>query len=87
MACERSWYARTVGRSFMSMIFGKCFESKNNTASIIAILLVATLCYVIVIKEKYDHMNGVLNVVFVVIGYYSGAKQGSSKEEDDNMNT
>jgi hypothetical protein len=69
------------------LIFGKFFESKNNTASIIAATLVATLCYVIVFKEKYDYMNGVLKVVFAVIGYYFGAKPGTSKEEDDNMNT
>ena len=87
MADEKSCYARIFGRSFMSMVFGKFFESKNNTASIIAIFLVVTLCYVIVFKEKYDYMNGVLNVVFVVIGYYFGAKQGAVKGEDDTMDT
>jgi len=66
------------------MLFGTFFEKKANAASLIAILLIATLCYVIVFREKYEYMNGVLNVVFVVIGYYFGAKQGLvSKEEDD----
>jgi uncharacterized membrane protein len=80
---EKSWYTRILGRSLMSILFGKFFESKNTTASIIAFLLVITLCYVIVFKEKYEYMNGVLNVVFVVIGYYFGAKQGTLKDEED----
>jgi len=83
-ASEKSWFARTFGRSVLSMLFGTFFEKKANAASLIALLLIATLCYVIVFREKYEYMNGVLNVVFVVIGYYFGAKQGPvSKEEDD----
>ena len=80
---EKSWYARIFGRSLLSILFGKFLESKNASASVIAFLLVATLCYVIVFKEKYEYMNGVLNVVFVVIGYYFGAKQEVLKDEDD----
>jgi hypothetical protein len=80
---EKSLYARVVGRSLLSVVFGRFFESKNNTAAIIGLLLVLTLCYAIVFKEKYEYMNGVLNIVFVVIGYYFGAKQAPAGNEDD----
>lgn len=59
------------------MLFGTFFEKKSNAASIVAVLLVATICYAIVIKEQYQYMNILLNIVFVVIGYYFGAKQES----------
>ncbi len=46
----KSWYARTFGRSIFSIIFGKFFEIKNNTAGIVATSLVLTLCYVVISK-------------------------------------
>ncbi|MRI32610.1 hypothetical protein EOPP23_06365 [Endozoicomonas sp. OPT23] len=85
----KSWWARTFGRSIFSLVFGKFFEVKNNSAGIIAITLVCTLCFVVVSKidliTSLDKlMEGVLNVIFVVVGYYFGAKQAStSKESDD----
>lgn len=82
-ASGKSWFARTFGRSLFSMLFGTFFEKKANAASLIALLLIATLCYVIVFREKYEYMNGVLNVVFVVIGYYFGTKQSPVEKEDD----
>ena len=80
---EKSWWARTFGRSVLSMLFGTFFEKKNNAASIISILLVTTICYVIVIKEKFEYMNFLLNIIFVVIGYYFGAKQESVDKEGE----
>jgi uncharacterized membrane protein YfcA len=80
---EKSWWGRIVGRSIISVLFGSFFEKKTNAASIIAIFLVLTICYVIVVKEKFDYMNGLLNIVFVVIGYYFGAKQTPVKEEEE----
>lgn len=80
---EKSWWARTFGRSILSMLFGTFFEKKSNAASIIAILLVLTLCYVIVVKEKFEYMTVLLNVVFVVIGYYFGAKQENVEQESE----
>ena len=80
---ERSWYSKILGRSFFSILFGNFFENKNNAAGIIGIVLVFTLCYVIVIREKYEYMQGLLNVVFVVIGYYFGAKQGPDGKDDE----
>ncbi len=56
---------------------------KNNAASIIAIILVATLCYVVAFREKYEYANGLLNIVFVVIGYYFGSKREKGSDQDD----
>lgn len=87
---QMSWYAKILGgRSIFSIIFGQFFEVKNNTAGIIATALVLTLCYVVI--SKIDHISnldkiveGVLNVIFVVVGYYFGAKQAATtKPEDD----
>jgi len=79
----QSWYNRIIGRSLMSLVFGTFFENKNNAAAIIGIVLVLTLCHVVVWREKYEYMGVVLNVVFVVIGYYFGAKQGPAGKEGD----
>ena len=77
-----SWYNRVLGRSLFSVVFGTFFENKNNAAALIGIVLVFTLCYVVVVREKYDYMSAVLNVVFVVIGYYFGAKQGPAGKDE-----
>jgi len=65
------------------MLFGTFFEKKSNAASIVAILLVATICYTIAINEKYEYMSILLNIVFVVIGYYFGAKQEAVANESE----
>jgi len=80
---KKSWFIRIFGRSLIRILFGNFFENKNNTASILAIILIVTLCYVILVKEKYEYMNGLLNVVFVIIGYYFGARKPKSVEEED----
>ena len=71
----RSWWRLTFGRSILKALIGDFFADKNNAASIIAILLVMTLCYVVAIREKYEYVNGLLNIMFVVIGYYFGSKR------------
>jgi uncharacterized membrane protein AbrB (regulator of aidB expression) len=81
--CEKSWWACIFGRSIISLLLGNFFEKKSNAASIIAIVLVLTICYVIVIKEKFEYMTVLSNVVFVVIGYYFGAKQESISKIDE----
>jgi hypothetical protein len=43
---EKSWWGRIFGRSIISALFGTFFEQKANAASIIAILLVLSICYV-----------------------------------------
>ena len=85
---KKSWYARTIGRSLLSILFGNFFEKKNNPAGIIAILLVSTLCYVVIHNllkgsEIKTELEIISNVIFVIIGYYFGAKQGVTSKEDD----
>ena len=79
----KSWYSRIFGRSFFWMIFGNFFDKKNNAAGIIALVLVLSLCYTVVVQGKYEYVQGLLNIVFVVIGYYFGAKQSSSSTDAD----
>jgi glucose uptake protein GlcU len=67
------------------MIFGHFFADKNNAASVIAILLVATLCFVVAFRQKYEYVNGLLNIVFVVIGYYFGSKREREPGDDDDQ--
>ncbi|MDX8385515.1 MAG: hypothetical protein R8M11_03245, partial [Gallionella sp.] len=79
---QKAWYARIFGRSIFSIIFGQFFEVKNNTAGIVATALVLTLCFVVIYKvDAITNLDaiieGVLNVIFVVVGYYFGAKQTS----------
>ena len=80
---HRSWWSRTLGRSVLSVFVGHFFQDKNNAASVIAILLVATLCYIVAIRQKYEYVNGLLNIVFVVIGYYFGSKRELDTGDDD----
>lgn len=79
---EKSWWARTFGRSIISMLVGNFFEKKSNAASIIAIILVLSICYVIVVKEKFEYIDFLLNIIFVVIGYYFGSKQENVERDD-----
>jgi len=80
---QQSWYSKTIGRSLLFVIFGTFFEKKNNAASIIAIMLVASVCYVVVFQERLDYMPYLLNALFVVIGYYFGIRQNVVKPEED----
>lgn len=65
------------------MLLGTFLEKKQNAASIIAIMLVFTVCYVVIVDGKFEYMSFLLNLVFGVIGYYLGAKQGEVKKDDD----
>lgn len=85
---QKALYARVLGRSIFSIVFGKFFEIKNNTAGIVATSLVLTLCFVVIYKvdaitnlEKI--LEGVLNIIFVVVGYYFGAKQAAISSGDE----
>lgn len=85
---EKSWYNKAIGRSLFSVFFGTFFEKKNNTAGIIAILVVGTLCFVLIYKllHTYDiskETEMMLNIVFVVIGYYFGSKQQKVNKEEE----
>ena len=80
---QRSWWRRVFGRSILSALIGHFFADKNNAASLIAIMLVATLCYIVALKEKYEYATGHLNIVFVVIGYYFGSKREKDTGDDE----
>ena len=57
---RKSLYERPFGkRSLLGFLVG----------SIIAAVLVLILYYIVAQKEKYENPTGLLNVVFVVIGY------------------
>jgi hypothetical protein len=73
---------RVLGRSVRNLLFGNFFNDKNNSASLIAIILVLILCYAVLFQGK-DYINGLLNIVFVVIGYYFGSKPSSKDESKD----
>ncbi len=85
---KKSWYSRALGRSLIAVLFGNFFEKKNNTAGIIATMLVLTLCYIVFHKlinecEIKAELEILSNVIFVVIGYYFGAKQGATSKDND----
>ena len=81
---QRSYWSRlTGGRSIFSLIFGEFLADKNNAASIVAIILVLTLCCIVAIRQKFEFATGLLNIVFVVIGYYFGSKREVGKEGDE----
>lgn len=80
---QKSMWARIFGRSLLRAVIGDFFADKNNAASVIAIMLVATLCYVVAIQGKYEFTGGLLNIVFVVIGYYFGSKREAGTGDGD----
>lgn len=80
---QKSLWARTFGRSLLRAVIGDFFADKNNAASVIAIMLVGTLCYIVAIQQKFEFANGLLNIVFVVIGYYFGSKRETGSSDDD----
>lgn len=79
---KRSWWQKTFGRSILKAIVGDFFSEKNNTASIIAICLVITICYLVIFRERYELIERMMNVIFVVIGYYFGARNGKREDSE-----
>jgi len=80
---DRGWWQIAFGkRSLLSALVGHFFADKNNAASLVAILVVATLCYIVAFKEKYEYVPGLLNIVFIVIGYYFGSKREKDEDND-----
>jgi hypothetical protein len=85
---QKSWYNRILGRSFFFIIFGKFFEKKDNSAALIAIMLVGTLCFTVIYNlinsvNITEELRIITNVIFVVIGYYFGSKQLNVSDEND----
>lgn len=79
----RSWWRRVFGRSLLKAIVGDFFDRKRNTASLIALMLVGTICYVILVHQKYEYMTVVTNLAFAVAGFYFGSKAGNSDDDED----
>ncbi|MGP0095010.1 MAG: hypothetical protein ACLPKB_34425 [Xanthobacteraceae bacterium] len=78
-----SWWRRTFGRSIIKAIVGDFFSSKRNTASVIAIGLIFTVCWVVVIDKKYEYLDKIVNVIFVIIGFYFGTKPSTGGDDDE----
>ena len=80
---QESWWTRVFGRSLYGLIFGNNLADRNVAATIIGFMLVATLCYLAAFKGKDDLIAPLVNVVFVVVGFYFGTKRevGSDEEE------
>lgn len=82
-ADQRSWWRKTMGRSLLKAIVGDFFDSQRNTASLIALMLVGTICYVILFRERYEYMTVVTNLAFAVAGFYFGSKAVPDDEGAD----
>jgi len=78
-----SMWKKVFGESIIRLLFGRFFENKNNTASILAIILVITLCWVIIFRDKYEYISTLSNIIFVIVGYYFGVKQSAVMKESD----
>ena len=74
---------RTFGRSLLNAAIGNFFTDRNNAASLIALMLVYSICTIVVRDQKYEYVDGLLNIVFVVIGYYFGAKRDIEPQGDE----
>lgn len=83
IAQERSVWGLLVGRSIINALIGNFFTNKNNTAALIAIALVATLCW-LAFAGNEDIVPILSNIIFVVIGYYFGAKSTEDSNRDSN---
>jgi Na+/pantothenate symporter len=82
-ADQRSWWRKVFGRSLLKAVVGDFFDSKRNTASIIGIMLVGTLCYVVLFRDKYEYMAVVINLAFAVSGFYFASRVGPRDDADD----
>lgn len=82
MEDKRSWWQRIFGRSIIKALLGDFFVNKNNTASLVAIILVLTVCYLVIVEKQYSYVDALMNTLFVIIGYYFGAKDSSNNEGD-----
>lgn len=79
---SRSWWSRTFGRSVYGIIFGNNLADRNVAATVIGIMLVATLCW-LAITGKANLSGDLVNIVFVVVGFYFGSKRVQATDCDD----
>jgi len=79
---QKSWWGRTFGRSIWAALFGENLGDRNVAATIIGVMLAATLCW-LAIKGKDDLAAPLTNLVFAVVGFYFGSKREKSDNEDE----
>jgi hypothetical protein len=58
---------------------------KRNTASILAIMLVGTICWVVVSKDKYEFLSPLVHIVFDVVGFYFDSKPGTGDDDVEGL--
>ena len=80
---RRSWWQKTFGRSLLKALVGDFFERKRNTASILAIVLVSTVCWAAVAQRQYKLFDALLYVIFVIVGFYFGSRPERSHDGDE----
>jgi len=72
------------GRSIYGLVFGKNLADRNVAATIIGVMLVATLCYLAAFKQRYELLPPLSNIVFVVVGFYFGSRREKSTDGEEN---
>lgn len=80
-----SWWTKTFGRSLYGLIFGGNLADKNVAATVISIMLAATLCYLAITLQGQNQtmlIQALANLVFGVVGYYFGSKRAKAEEEE-----
>jgi hypothetical protein len=65
------------------MIFGDNLADKNVAATIIGVMLVMTLCYMAAFRGRTELLTPLVNIVFVVVGFYFGSKREVANECGD----
>ena len=53
-----SWWQRTFGGSLLKAVTGNFFTDRNNAASLIALMLVYSICTIVVRDQKYEYVDG-----------------------------
>jgi hypothetical protein len=80
---QKSWWTKIFGRSLYGLVFGKNLADRNVAATFIGIMLVATLCYLAAFKGHNELITPLVNVVFVVVGFYFGAKRETGTDDEE----
>ena len=53
-----------LDRGIIGLVFGK------NIAPALALILVGGLCYLLMIKERYEILGSFMNILFVAVAFY-----------------
>jgi hypothetical protein len=63
-------------------LFGENLGDRNVAATIIGVMLAATLCW-LAIRGKDDLAAPLTNLVFAVVGFYFGSKREKPHDDDE----